>query len=687
MFNVIQGSVACYARVSTEEQAERGSIQSQIDFATKYCEMYGLNLYKIYKDEGISGTIPFEERPSSAELLTDAKDGKFDTLLVFKLDRLGRSTRIIINTIYDLEQMGIKLKSMTEPFDTADPSGRFLLTILAGVADLERSNILQRMWLGANRAAKEGKWLGGIVPYGYYVGTDGKLVINDEIIPSINMSEADVVHLMFDFVASGKSLIACAAYLNSLGIPTHYNLHGHTGKRVKSTAGIWRPARVGNVIRNTIYKGIHYYGKRTDKKRELIPRSTPAIVSEEIWAKAQEVVRKNFITSKRSTKYEYLLKGLIKCENCGSNYHGSTFKNSDKQKYYVCNRRTNYKTHGVEKCIGKYIDMPWLDELVWNTCLYYVNTPEVVLQEIKKQSNHLDVDGLSKEMNKINLQLASKETDKDNILTLFRKSLISLAEVEKQLKEVDKEKSVLSDRLNEIKAKLASTEVAFATEDNALKLFSKLQELLKTKEADFYTKRDIITMLVDKIYIKTEIVDEEEKATVKIRFKFSPNNPRSVTTLPSYEPQGQSFSLQFDKVFITQPKQPTVKLTGNRVQKARLDANITLKELADKTTLLLKTIIAVESNVRKVELCVAKKYSIFFGMPVGYFLEADKLPSDTLPQKIKKARLMAGLTQKELAEKLGFTEWTVRNWENERSQPLKELTSLISFINEWLYKI
>jgi len=91
---------------------------------------------------------------------------------------------VISNAIYDLEKYGVKLKSMTEPFDTGDASGRFLLTILAGVADLERSNILERMWLGANRSAREGIWLGGIVPYGYFKNDEKYLEINDHIMPS-----------------------------------------------------------------------------------------------------------------------------------------------------------------------------------------------------------------------------------------------------------------------------------------------------------------------------------------------------------------------------------------------------------------------------------------------------------------------------------------------------------------------
>src|SRR5690606_11510668 len=129
--------------------------------------------------------------------LEDAQAGRFELLLIYRLDRLGRSARIILNAVYDLEQYGIKIRSMTEPFDTSDPSGRFLLTVLAGVADLERETILERMWHGANRAAREGKWLGGIVPYGYKLDEEGYLQINEAPLPGMDMSEADVVRLIY----------------------------------------------------------------------------------------------------------------------------------------------------------------------------------------------------------------------------------------------------------------------------------------------------------------------------------------------------------------------------------------------------------------------------------------------------------------------------------------------------------
>jgi len=114
---------------------------------------------------------------------------------------------------------------MTEPFDTGDPSGRFLLTILAGVADLERSNILDRLWHGANCTARNGKWLGDICPYGYRVDDDGFLAISDTPLPGFDMSEADVVRMIYRLTTEQHmSIIKMADYLNALSIPLNMQL-------------------------------------------------------------------------------------------------------------------------------------------------------------------------------------------------------------------------------------------------------------------------------------------------------------------------------------------------------------------------------------------------------------------------------------------------------------------------------
>src|SRR5262245_51457999 len=112
-----------YARVSSEEQARRESIETQVHYAKQQCEREGSLLVQVYKDEGISGTIPFENRPDGKLLLADARAGKFETVLLYKVDRLGRSDMVSHVARYHLETLGVGLRSLTEPFDTSTPQG------------------------------------------------------------------------------------------------------------------------------------------------------------------------------------------------------------------------------------------------------------------------------------------------------------------------------------------------------------------------------------------------------------------------------------------------------------------------------------------------------------------------------------------------------------------------------------
>src|SRR3712207_2176306 len=83
--------LAFYMRVSSEEQAERMTIGTQEEFLDQYCALYGHEVADVYKDEAISGTVPMDERPEGRRLLDDAKTGVFGTVLVYRLDRVGRS--------------------------------------------------------------------------------------------------------------------------------------------------------------------------------------------------------------------------------------------------------------------------------------------------------------------------------------------------------------------------------------------------------------------------------------------------------------------------------------------------------------------------------------------------------------------------------------------------------------------
>jgi site-specific DNA recombinase len=312
--------VACYLRVSTEEQRERQSIDTQREFGQRYCELHQLPVYEVYADDGISGTVPIESRPGGRSILEAARKGRFDQLLVYKLDRLGREIRLILNAVAELGGYGVRVRSMTEKFDTGTATSRLMLTLLSGFASHEREVIRERCLAGTNRVAEAGAWLGGTVPFGYRkVGEkrDAHLVISEAPIPDLAMSEAEVIREVFHMaVVERKSCRAIADRLNHLRVPCAYVRDDRLtvrGKRRQKTSGVWCPGRVRGLITNKTYMGIHEFGKRSATKRPVVSREVPAIVDAEVWRKAQANLHAHLLFGKRSTRNQYLLRGLIKC--------------------------------------------------------------------------------------------------------------------------------------------------------------------------------------------------------------------------------------------------------------------------------------------------------------------------------------------------------------------------------------
>lgn len=458
-------------------------------------------------------------------MLQDAQEKKFDTLLFYRLDRFGRSARTILNGVHTLEQYGIKIKSMTEPFDTSDPSGRFLLTILAGVADLERSNILDRLWHGANRAARNGKWLGGICPYGYHVDHEGFLAVSTNPLPGFEMSESDVVQMIYRLtVEQHMSTYKIADYLNALRLPTKYIIDDRKisrSKRKVNTAGVWTPSRIRSMITQTTYKGIHYYGKTSKNAREPIEREVHPIVNEEIWDEAQLVLKSNRFEASRCAKHNYLLRSLVKCSHCGLNFSGTGYKGSNNKRviyYYVCNGKTAYRGKFLGKCKVKNVNADWLDEKVWNDCVDFINNPEKLLFDIspEEEKNNSPIE---QELQLITSSLSQKDAEKQSILDLYRKQLITGKDVEDQLSKIINERIALEERQKELKNALLTTNDEVSRKKDAIMLLMDLKKKI-SGEVTWETKREIIKLLVREVLVETIDSDDRDKPEVNVLVKF-----------------------------------------------------------------------------------------------------------------------------------------------------------------------
>ncbi len=136
--------VALYLRVSSEEQRDTGTIETQREFLLRHAKRSSFEVAETYADDGISGTIPLHKRPEGARLLDAAAAGTFQTVLVYKLDRLGRTQLGILNAADELEGMGVAVRSATEHFETVSPQGRLMFQMLSSFAEFERESIKER---------------------------------------------------------------------------------------------------------------------------------------------------------------------------------------------------------------------------------------------------------------------------------------------------------------------------------------------------------------------------------------------------------------------------------------------------------------------------------------------------------------------------------------------------------------
>ncbi|WP_156009574.1 recombinase family protein [Streptococcus ruminantium] len=395
----IANKVAIYVRVSTTSQAEEGySIDEQKDKLSSYCHIKDWNIYNIYTDGGFSGSNT--KRPALEKLIKDAKNKKFDTVLVYKLDRLSRSQK---DTLYLIEDIflenNIDFVSLLENFDTSTPFGKAMVGVLSVFAQLEREQIKERMQLGKIGRAKTGKsmmWAKTSYGYDYHKET-GTVTVN----PWQSIIIADI----FDWYLSGKSITKIRDALNDM-----YG-EDNGGK-------VWNYRAIRVILSNPVYCGYNQY------KGQVFPGNHEPIISEEVFNKTQEELK---IRQRKAAEYsnprpfqaKYMLSGIAQCGYCQAPLKiimGVIRKDGTRFIRYECHQRHPRKTKGVtvynnnEKChsgayekekIEQYVleeisklqnDTKYLDDLFSN--------PET--ETIDRGNYQKQIDELTKKLSRLN---------------------------------------------------------------------------------------------------------------------------------------------------------------------------------------------------------------------------------------------------------------------------------------------
>ena len=388
------------------------------------CEYKGYEIYKLYKDAGISAKTG-NTRPAFEELLQDIRDKKCNTIVVLKLDRLTRSVFDLEGIMNFLEENNAYLDCANEEINTTNSSGKMVARLLTTVSqnEIERTN--ERTKFGLSGAIKEGH-IPARAPLGYKH-------IDKKLVP--DPLTKDIVIRIYNLYFEGKS------YYN---IATIFNEEQVLGKTNWKDTGILR------IISNEVYKGDYVHGKRTNHPT-LYKDVVEPIVSKEMWDNCQVQKKKNQKNYMRTQTYIFLQK--LKCPKCGRILVGGASHKIKSDKWYFYYRCGNCKSNIHEDKIEDKIKVLLADILEYDNV---VN--EFFLPVLKSK-----IDNPKEQLEK---ELKSLNNKRDRIRKAYIDELFTEEEFKQESKLIENQIEMVNSKLLE---NSQAGQLNFTTEDILLK--------------------------------------------------------------------------------------------------------------------------------------------------------------------------------------------------------------------------
>lgn len=470
---------AIYVRVSTSMQVEEGySLDAQLDRCKAYAVSQDWEVVETYIEEGESAKDL--DRTEMKRMISDAEQGLFDVLLVYRLDRLTRSVRDLHTLLRMFDKNNIKFRSATEVYDTTSAMGRLFINIVASLAEWERENLGERVRFGMETLVKGGKWHGGTVPEGYR--WDGETM---HIVPE----EARVIRELRRVYMAGNGFGSTATYLNSRGM-------------LRKTGAPWSQFGVEYILSNPFYAGKMKYGtkkkdgtyasKKKEQSVDVIWSDTefPTIFTwEEYQEHSERMRRRQFYGT--SKKYEYWFTGVLRCSRCGYAMLGRMRKKA-KGVYtiYQCSNRT--------RSMG--CDMPLLRQNVAEKLiLSYVKGIKLGFDEVSAAAENIQEksDNIDDQLKDLQKKLNALLERRKKWQYMLVEDLITESDFRDRKREDDEMERLLREQIEELKAMNAGYNVQTAS---LLTDFSDMWE-----EADDAEKKELMHAVFESIYVDCDV--------------------------------------------------------------------------------------------------------------------------------------------------------------------------------------
>ncbi|HPF34955.1 MAG TPA: recombinase family protein [Candidatus Nanopelagicales bacterium] len=393
---------AVYTRKSTEEGLEQefNSLDAQREAGESFIASQKSEgwvcLPDRYDDGGFTGGNM--ERPALKRLMADIDAGRVDCVVVYKVDRLSRSLLDFTQIMEALEKRGVSFVSVTQQFNTTSSMGRLTLNILLSFAQFEREIISERTRDKIAAARRKGKWSGGRPILGYDVAPGGgRLVVNEE--------EAARVRATYEVYLDRQSLIETIKELDARGWT---NKRWITKKGRESGGAPFNKHSLYSLLTNVLYIG------RLTYKDEVHDGEHPAIVDEDMFRRAGQILKRNGATGGRHVRNRFgaILKGLINCVPCNCAMVPTHATKKDRRyRYYVC---VNAQKRGWHTCPSKSIPAGEIEKFVIDQVRGIGRDPSLLVEtlggaraEAKERMKELEAEkaGLERELKRHNAQM------------------------------------------------------------------------------------------------------------------------------------------------------------------------------------------------------------------------------------------------------------------------------------------
>ncbi|EOU1871560.1 recombinase family protein [Clostridium perfringens] len=493
--------IAIYCRVSTEEQSENGySIDEQERLLEEWCKKMGYVIYKCYSDRGISGKN-IKDRPALKELLSDAKAGKFDMVISWKINRLSRKLEDVLKIVNLLEKNNITFKSYSEPFETDTPAGRMQFQMMALIGEFERGTIAQNVKMGMIAKAKSGNWCGGrVLGYDLVPNNSPEEEKKGKNKLEINEKEAEIVRFIFNEYSKGKGYKAITNKMNKLGYKTKKGNNFSVGS-------------IRDILTNPVYIGEIRYNVRQNwsekRRRNINPNPIrvkgkhEAIIDRELWDKVQLILESKKGKPSRIYDGEYPLTGILRCPKCGAGMVISrttnTLADGTKKRiaYYCCG---NWKNKGTSVCNSNTIRVDKANEYVFKKIEELVSN-EAVIKAVVKNINKERKDKVKpakRLLGDIDKELEKLDKRKRKIFEAYEDDILTKAEFQIRKDELNEKIRILEEEkkplLNTISEDV-SEEIPYEFIKDILKNFSKVLNSNVSREQ----QKKLLHMIISEI--------------------------------------------------------------------------------------------------------------------------------------------------------------------------------------------